>query len=161
MKRFKLNLQTFGEETPKDEVEKTYAQELLDAKARFEDELRAEREAHARDVKELTQQVINGGQAGDSDTPKITAEDVARMRTECFSGEISNLKFVENMCKIRDYSKEHGLPDPFIPHGEKAQTTPFDEEVADRVEEAYKTCIEYAKGDSALFTQELQRITKR
>ena len=54
---------------------------------------------------------------------------------------------------------DDGGIDPFLPIGNRISPTKEDIETANRVAEAFQSCIDYAEGDSQLFTQELQRIT--
>ena len=52
------------------------------------------------------------------------------------------------------------MGDPFLPQGKQIAATSDDIKSANRVAEALKDCVEYANGDSQLFTNELQRITR-
>ena len=52
-----------------------------------------------------------------------------------------------------------GKPDPFLPIGKQIMPTNEDIEAANRVAEVFQSCVDYAEGDSAVFTNELQRRT--
>lgn len=87
------------------------------------------------------------------------AVDVTELRKELFSGDVdmSNLEYMEKVMQLRDAIVEAGGTDPFLPYGKKIIPTDEDIATADRVAETIKECIEYAEGDSAVFTNELQR----
>ena len=53
-----------------------------------------------------------------------------------------------------------GEPDPFLPYGKQISPTRQDEETAAKVAQIYQECIDYAEGDSEVFTNELQRRTR-
>ena len=55
---------------------------------------------------------------------------------------------------------ENGQPDPFIPVGKQISPSREDIEIAEKVAQVYKECIEYANGDSEVFTNELMRRTR-
>lgn len=88
--------------------------------------------------------------------------DVNECRRKLFQdgGNLSNLEYIENALKLRKGIMDDGGIDPFLPIGNRISPTKEDIETANRVAEAFQSCIEYADGDSQLFTQELQRITK-
>ena len=50
-----------------------------------------------------------------------------------------------------------GETDPFLPVGKRIVPEQSDIEAANRVAEHLRECIEIANGDSAVFTNELQR----
>ena len=71
----------------------------------------------------------------------------------------SNLEYWENALNLRQALIDSGENDPFLPYGHKIVPTTEDVECANRVAEVVKECIEYANGDSQLFTNELNRRT--
>lgn len=89
------------------------------------------------------------------------AVDVDKIREEMFSptSELTNLQYVENALKLRDALIAEGEPDPFLPWGAKILPTAEDEEAADRVAKVFRECVEYAQGNSEIFTNELMRRT--
>lgn len=108
--------------------------------------------------KRLLQSVLNGEQiegAAESSTP-----DVATLRKELFSGEaeLTNLSYVTKALELRDQLIADGKPDPFLPVGHNIAPTNEDIEAANRVAKVLKECVDYADGDSAIFTSELQRV---
>ena len=50
-----------------------------------------------------------------------------------------------------------GKPDPFLPIGEQIMPTDQDIQTAQKVADVLQECVDYAEGDSAVFTNELQR----
>lgn len=108
--------------------------------------------------KELMKALVNG-ETIDIEPPKVV--DVNGLRNEIFDAdkEMLNLEYVTKALELRDAVIEAGDDDPFLPHGNKIAPTAEDYEAAERVASVFKECVEYADGDSALFTQELMRRT--
>lgn len=108
--------------------------------------------------KELMKALVNG-ETIDIEPPKVV--DVNALRNEIFDAdkEFLNLEYVTKALELRDAVIEAGGDDPFVPHGNKIAPTAEDYEAAERVASVFKECVEYADGDSALFTQELMRRT--
>lgn len=108
--------------------------------------------------KQLLDALINGGQV----TQEITKEpvNIDSIRKKLFSGEaeLSNLDYMKTALELREALLDQGSPDPFLPYGQNIAPTDEDIKTADRVAEAIKSCIDYADGDSEIFTNELQRI---
>lgn len=108
--------------------------------------------------KQLLDALINGGQV----TQEITKEpvDIDSIRKKLFSGEaeLNNLDYMKTALELREALLDQGSPDPFLPYGQNIAPTDEDIRTADRVAEAIKSCIDYADGDSEIFTNELQRI---
>lgn len=86
--------------------------------------------------------------------------DVNKIRKELFSEDcdMCNLDYISKALDLRDAIIEQGGRDPFLPYGEKIMPTDEDIATAEKVAEALKDCVEYADGDSSIFTSELQRI---
>lgn len=90
---------------------------------------------------------------------KVSVDDL-RKKLFTRDSELSNLEYVETSLKLRDALIEAGERDPFLPYGEKVQETAEQHDKANRVAEILKECVEFADGDSGIFTAELQRRTK-
>lgn len=116
------------------------------------DELKAEN-------KKLLDSIVNG-QAIEVMASEPKVREVAEIREELFNHEHSNLDYVKLALELRSTLMSKGEPDPFIPVGKQISPTREDIEAADRVAQVYQECIDYADGDSALFTQELMRRTR-
>lgn len=115
-------------------------------------------EAMREENRKLLNSLVNGTrEAAAPEEPKTSIED---LRKKLFQTEgISNLEYCKAAVELRDRLIEEGQPDPFLPYGKNIVATDEDIVCANRVAAALKECIEYADGDSAIFTNELQRIT--
>lgn len=90
--------------------------------------------------------------------------DVNKLRKELFNNSreknLSNLDYVSNALKLRDALLEKGERDPFVPYGDKVTLTAEHYDKANMVADVLKECVEFADGDSGIFTAELQRRMK-
>ena len=120
------------------------------------DKLRAEN-------KKLIDAVVNG-QPGQEEpaVSKHSKEQIDDLRNELFNSpkELNNLEYVTKAMELREALIENGEPDPFLPVGKQISPTRDDIEGAEKVAQVYKECIEYAEGDSEVFTNELMRRTR-
>ena len=120
------------------------------------DKLRAEN-------KRLIDAVVNG-QPGQEETVvvKHSKEQIDDLRNELFNSprELNNLEFITKAMELRDALMENGEPDPFLPVGKQISPTRDDIEGAEKVAQVYRECIDYAEGDSEVFTNELMRRTR-
>ena len=80
------------------------------------------------------------------------------LRRDILSGELSNLEYADKVLTLRNELIAQGQRDPFLPYGKDVYPTMEDEAEAQAVADALEDCIEAANGDSAIFTNELQRI---
>ena len=114
------------------------------------------------DNKRLIDALANGTQLEGKVEPKIDAvENINNLRKKLFSkgSNLNNLEYCDTALKLRDALIENGERDPFLPFGHNVVTTDSDNETANRVSTILKECIDYADGDSDIFTNELQRRT--
>ena len=114
------------------------------------------------DNKKLIDALANGTQLEGKVEPKIDAvENINNLRTKLFSKEtnLNNLEYCDTALQLRDALIENGERDPFLPFGHEVVATDSDYESANRVATVMKECIDYADGDSDIFTNELQRRT--
>lgn len=90
-----------------------------------------------------------------------TEVDVDALRKELFNkdNQMSNLEFVEKSLELRDALMDAGEPDPFLPIGARISPTPEEARIAENVAQVYRECIDYADGNSEVFTNELMRRT--
>lgn len=105
--------------------------------------------------RKLLQSLINGETIErESERPDITA-----LRKELFSGEcdMNNLQYTSKVLELRQAIIDEGGMDPFLPYGKKIIPTEEDIATANRVAETLQECVDYADGDSTVFTNELQR----
>ena len=118
---------------------------------------RAKYEALRADNKRLLDAVVNGQTVENTVKPQV---DIQALRNELFNKENqTNLQYVENALKLRTALIESGEQDPFLPYGSKIVPTDEDIATANRVAAVLQECIDYADGDSAIFTNEVQRRT--
>ena len=120
------------------------------------DKLRAEN-------KRLIDAVVNG-QPGQEEQVVVrhSKEQIDDLRNELFNSprELNNLEFITKTMELREALMENGEPDPFLPVGKQISPTRDDIEGAEKVAQVYKECIDYAEGDSEVFTNELMRRTR-
>ena len=109
--------------------------------------------------KQLLDSLINGKEI---ELPKQKEPvDIDKIRSKLFDEDrpLSNLEYVSNALKLRDELLERGERDPFLPYGQNISPTDEDITKAERVATVMKECLEYADGDSELFTNDLMRRT--
>lgn len=114
------------------------------------DELKAEN-------KKLLDSIVNGQSVDVENQPQY--RDVNVIRDELFNHEHNNLEYMKLSLELRKTLIAKGERDPFLPYGSQIAPTPEDVEKAEKAAQIYQECIDYADGDSKLFTQELQRRT--
>ena len=124
---------------------------------------RSEYEKLRAENKKLIDTVVNGlpGQE-EQVVVKHSKEQIDDLRNELFNSprELTNLEYVTKAMELREALIENGEPDPFLPVGKQISPTRDDIEGAEKVAQVYKECIEYAEGDSEVFTNELMRRTR-
>lgn len=109
--------------------------------------------------KQLLDALVNGKEI---EISKEEPVDIAKLRKDLFNkdGHMSNLEYVSTALKLRDALIEKGERDPFLPYGDKVNLTAEHYDKAEQVATVLKECVEFADGDSGIFTAELQRRTK-
>ena len=120
------------------------------------DKLRAEN-------KKLIDAVVNGQPSQEEPVlTKHSKEQIDDLRNELFNSprELNNLEYITKAMELREALMENGEPDPFLPVGKQISPTRDDLEGAEKVAQVYKECIDYAEGDSEVFTNELMRRTR-
>ena len=119
---------------------------------------RSKYDALKAENKKLLNAIVNGQEVEGQDN-KPTYRDPDIIRKELFGKEHSNLEYAKLSLELRNSLIAKGERDPFLPYGEQISPTPEDIEKAEKAAQIYQECIDYADGDSKLFTQELQRRT--
>ena len=124
---------------------------------------RSEYEKLRAENKKLIDAVVNG-QPGQEEPvfKKHSKEQIDDLRNELFNSpkELNNLEYITKAMELREALMENGKPDPFLPVGKQISPTRDDLEGAEKVAQVYKECIDYAEGDSEVFTNELMRRTR-
>ena len=102
--------------------------------------------------------LINGGQLDKKEEAPV---DKAALRKELFSQDanLSNLEYWQKTLTLRKAIMDEGGRDPFLPYGQKITATAEDVAKANQVAAIVQECIDYADGDSRIFTNELDRRT--
>lgn len=122
---------------------------------------RDEFEALEKEKKDLLKALIEGGQV---EQPTAAEKpDLKALRAKLFNedAKLNNLEYAKKALALRAAELEETGKDIFLPYGANISPTLADSEAAEKVAKAFQSCIDYADGDSQLFTQELQRITKK
>lgn len=110
--------------------------------------------------KQLLNSLVNGETIDTQSTaPKISTEELRANYDKLSLGNSSNLEYWQTVLALRDRDIEEGRIDPFLPHGHNYTITQSDVDTANKVANIVQECIDYADGDSAVFTNELQRRT--
>ena len=112
------------------------------------------------DNKKLIDALANGTQVEGVVEPKVSAiENINNLRKKLFSkgSNLNNLEYCKTAVELRDALINKGERDPFLPFGHNVVATDSDYETAERVATVMRECIDYADGDSDIFTNELQR----
>lgn len=111
-------------------------------------------------LREENKRLISSLAKGETITQPAPKPDINELRKRVFDNEHqSNLEYWGAVLELRDAVIDSGAPDPFLPQGHKVVPTSEDFECANRVAAVVKECIDYADGDSQLFTNELMRRT--
>lgn len=126
---------------------------------------RSDYEALKDDNKKLLDAIVNG-QKEEEQSVIYSDEEVNALREKLFNTEkhdLSNLEYAQCAVQLRDavLEKSEGKVDIFVGTYNKFQPTQEDYYRAKNTAETLKECINYAEGDSQLFTQELQRRMKQ
>lgn len=103
--------------------------------------------------------LINGGQI---DTKEAEPVDKDALRKALYTQDcenLSNLEYWQKTLTLRQAIIDDGGQDPFLPFGQKIAPTAEDVEKANNVAKVVQECIDYAQGDSRIFTTELDRRT--
>lgn len=113
----------------------------------------------AEENKRLLESLVAGEKLEPKEEEKI---DVNALRKELYSGEceLNNLEYVDKTLKLRKALIDAGERDPFLPIGDKVDITSETVEKAETVAQVLQECVDFAEGDSGIFTAELQRRTK-
>ena len=106
--------------------------------------------------KKLAKALVNGEKAEQAEVKEKV--DINKLREDIFTKESSNLEYITNVLKLRNALIENGEMDPFLPSGKNIVPTEEDIVCANRVAQKLQDCVDYADGNSDIFTSELQRI---
>lgn len=149
------NTQIENEQNPQD---KNGSQDLVDALAEVKANTvpKDEYEALQAEHKKLIKAYINGEEYQVKEG-EVETKDIEELRKELAEEDITNLEYCKRALALRNKCIEEGQIDPFLPTGYKIAPTDDDVQKAENVATILQECIDYADGDSQLFTNELQR----
>lgn len=102
--------------------------------------------------------LINGGQLENKETQPVD-KNALRKELYCAEPNLSNLQYWEKTLQLRQAIMDEGGQDPFLPFGQKIAPTAEDVQKAANVAKVVQECIDYAQGDSRIFSNELDRRT--
>ena len=117
-------------------------------------------EKKCEENRRLIQSLANGTPlpGAEQEPPKPSIDE---LRKKLANGDqLSNLEYVKPVLALRNSLIEKGEQDPFVPQGANVKPEATDWATAQRVADAFQSCVDYADGDSEIFTTELMRITK-
>ena len=116
---------------------------------------RSKYDALKAENKKLLDSIVNGT---DVDLPaKDEKKSIEELRAAYLKEDQSNLEYITNTLALREALIAEGKPDPFLPIGEQILPTDEDVAAANKVAQVLQECVDYAEGDSSVFTNELQR----
>lgn len=121
------------------------------------DKLRAENQ-------KLLASLISGNKV-EEEAETVRPEELDKLaneyRTKLFkkNNELSNLEYIDTALKLRDVIIQKGERDPFLPVGSRVDENVEQHETAERVASVLQECVDFAQGDSGIFSAELQRRT--
>ena len=139
-----------------DDPQQDYLEAIKNLKQNTVDKAKYEQSEAER--KRLLNMVVNGQTVDVPEEPKHREKNV--IRNELFNKEHNNLDYIKLSLELRNALIAEGQPDPFLPYGRQISPTREDEEIAEKVAQVYQECVDFAEGDSELFTNELMRRTK-
>ena len=84
---------------------------------------------------------------------------VDELRHDLFNKDMNNLEYVQTALDLRKQLMDSGQGDPFIPNSSKYVPDENDIRTADNVAKVLQECVDYADGNSQVFTNELMRRT--
>ena len=117
-------------------------------------------EKKCEENRRLIQSLANGTPlpGAEQEPPKPSIEELKKKLAD--GDQLSNLEYMKTVLDLRNSLIEKGEQDPFVPQGANVTPEATDWATAQRVADAFQSCVDYADGDSEIFTTELMRITK-
>ena len=116
---------------------------------------RAEYDKLRAENKKLLDSIVNGQSVEIESVPE--KKSIEELREAYLKEDQTNLEYITNTLNLRKALIEEGKPDPFLPIGNQILPTDEDVAAANKVATVLQECVDYAEGDSSVFTNELQR----
>lgn len=113
-------------------------------------------------LKEENKKLLNALTSGtqiESGSTALKKRSIDEVRAATFKEDQTNLEFWTNALELRSRTLEETGEDIFLPKGHNITSSDADISAATKVATVVQECIDYADGDSQIFTQELQRRT--
>ena len=108
--------------------------------------------------KQLLDALVSGKEIPQEPVKKPSTDE---LRKKLFGGQdLSNLEYVETALSLRNSLIEAGERDPFLPYGDKVDITPEQIDAAEKVAAGLQEMVDFAEGDSGVFSAEYQRRVK-
>lgn len=109
--------------------------------------------------KKLLDALVSGQQIN---VPAEEPVDIGQLRQKLYNpdNDISNLEYIQNTLKLRKAIMDQGGQDPFLGIGSHVDITQEMRDKAQRVADGLQYCVDFAEGDSGIFSAQYQRMTK-
>lgn len=111
--------------------------------------------------RKLLDALVSGKQI---DLPSETAEkpNIQDLRNKLFKidNNCNNLEYVKTVLDLRNALIDAGERDPFLPVGDQVSLTAEHYDKAQMIADGLQHCVDFADGDSGIFTAEYQRVVK-
>ena len=104
--------------------------------------------------KKLLDSIVNGTPV---EVQMPQGKSIEELRAAYLKEDQTNIEYNSNALKLREALMAEGKPGPFLPVGEQILPTDEDVAAANKVAAVLQECVDYADGDSEVFTNELQR----
>lgn len=118
---------------------------------------RAEYEKLQAENKQLLNSLVNGEPGPKEETKEEV--NVEELRKDIFTKPMTNMEYIEKALKLRNELIEKEGIDIFVGSGKGFVPSNEDYETAQRVADAFQSCLEVANGNPEVFNRELGRIT--
>lgn len=143
-----INEQTEVEQDPIDIIEDLRANTV--SKAEF-DKLKAQ-----------NNKLLNALAKGETIAQPAPKADKTALRKALYTqgSTLNNLDYITKTLQLRKAIIDEGGVDPFVPNGAMIAPTQEDINAAKHLADTLQQCVDYAEGDSSVFTNELQRRTR-
>lgn len=112
----------------------------------------------AAENKRLVQSLVNGEEITIQEKEPVNVDEI-RKKLFNTDTQLNNYEYVKAALELREELIRRGEKDPFLPSGSKVMITQDMIDTAERTANVLKDCIDFADGDSGIFTAELQRRT--
>lgn len=119
---------------------------------------KAEYDKLVQENKQLLQSLVNG-EPGPTEKPQAEPVDLDKIREDLFTKPMTNMEYIEKVLKFRNEIIEKEGKDVFVGSGKNFVPTNEDYEMAQKVADAFQSCLDIADGNPEVFNRELNRIT--